>query len=58
MNVRFNQKNIQMLRYNNFELGELQSAALEATLPLGDVYIYCARYVCAVRTALTICSTR
>lgn len=55
MNVRFNNDDMEMLRYNNFELSDFQSAALAANLPLGNVYIYCAPCVCAVRTALTIC---
>ena len=55
MNVRFHPDDFEMLRYNNGELSEFQYAALAESLPLGNVYIYCAPCVYAIRTALTIC---
>lgn len=55
MNVRFSNEDLDMIRYNNIEYGSLQYRAMVANLPLGNIYVYCAPCVCAVRTALTIC---
>jgi hypothetical protein len=56
MNVKFGYDESEMLRQGNYELGELQSIALEATLPLGRVYVFTAPCSCAVRTALEVCA--
>ena len=55
LNVNFSYEDLDMLRQANYELSDFQNAALEANLPLGNVYVYCAPCVCAVRTALKIC---
>ena len=55
LNVKLHHDDFEMLRLANYDLSDFQNAALEANLPLGNVYVYCAPCVCAIRTALTIC---
>lgn len=54
MNVKFNSDDLEMLRQTNYDLN--LSDSMEANLPLGNVYVYCALCTCAVRTALTVCA--
>lgn len=55
MNVKFDSDDLEMLRQANYDVSDFQNAAIEANLPLGNVYVYCAPCACAVRTALTVC---
>lgn len=55
LNVKFSTDDLEMLRQFSFDLSDFQNAAMEANLPLGNAFVYCAPCVCAVRTALTIC---
>lgn len=55
MNVKFDSEDLEMLRQANYDVSDFQNAAIEANLPLGNVYVYCAPCACAVRTALTVC---
>ena len=55
MNVKFNSDDLEMLRQANYDVSDFQNAVIEANLPLGNVYVYCAPCACALRTALTVC---
>src|ERR1700733_13117708 len=52
INPKFDYDSLEIMRQSNYEFPEIQKWALESSLPLAKVDIFCAPCVCAIQTAI------
>ena len=55
INPVFSYDSLQILQQSNYEFPEIQKLALEASLPLVKVDVFCAPCACAIQTAIRLC---
>ncbi|KAI9856456.1 MAG: hypothetical protein M1813_009112 [Trichoglossum hirsutum] len=55
INPVFSYDSLQILQQSNYEFPEIQKLALEASLPLARVDVFCAPCACAIQTAIRLC---
>ncbi|KAH0536310.1 hypothetical protein FGG08_006803 [Glutinoglossum americanum] len=55
INPVFSYDSLQILQQPNYEFPEIQKLALEASLPLARVDVFCAPCACAIQTAIRLC---
>ncbi|KAI9783540.1 MAG: hypothetical protein M1839_003710 [Geoglossum umbratile] len=55
INPVFSYDSLQILQQSNYEFPEIQKLALEASLPLAHVDVFCAPCACAIQTAIRLC---
>ena len=56
INAQFSDETLLMLQQPNDGISEIQDLALQASLPLARVDVYCAPCACAIQTAIKLCS--
>jgi hypothetical protein len=55
INPVFSYDYLQILQQSNYEFPEIQKLALESSLPVAQVDVFCAPCACAIQTAIRLC---
>jgi hypothetical protein len=56
INPSFSEESLKMLQEVNYEFPEIQKLALESSLPVEKVDVFCPPCACAIQTAIRLCS--